>query len=128
MLTPHKEGVLPYDLEGKVFTASSNVTNGEAGPDTLFHYHQNGDVVWADYEGGSIVKGHLIAKVVDEGKLHMNYHHLNTAGELMIGTCISTPVKLDDGRLKFLESWQWLCGDMSPGYTEIIEIRTKPTL
>ena len=29
---------------------------------------------------------------------------------------------LQDGRLKFKEYWQWLSGDMSSGYSEIIEI------
>ena len=39
------------------------------GDGTLFHYHQDGNIVTAEYEGGSIVKGHLIAKVLGDGKL-----------------------------------------------------------
>jgi hypothetical protein len=111
-----------YNLEGKIFTSLSNAENGEVGEDTLFYYHQEGAVVWAEYEGGAILKGHLIAKVLEDGRLQMNYHHLNTAGEIMLGKCSSTPVLLPDGRLKFQEEWQWLSGDHSSGYSEIIEI------
>ena len=111
-----------YDLEGKIFTSLSNSDNGEVGSDTLFYYHQEGNLVWADYEGGSIVKGHLIAKMLEDGRLEMNYHHLNGAGGIMLGKCLSTPQLLADGRLKFQEQWQWLSGDQSSGYSEIIEI------
>ncbi len=111
-----------YDLEGKTFTSISNTGSGEVGEDTVFHYHQEGRVVWAEYTGGAIVKGHLIAQVIEDGKLDMRYHHVNTAGEIMIGTCISTPGTSGDGRLIFKEAWQWLSGDRSSGSSEIIEV------
>lgn len=113
---------MKYNLEGKIFTSLSNTDTGEVDEDTRFNYHQDGNIVWADYEGGSVLKGHLIAKVLDDGLLEMNYHHINKEGKLMIGKCLSTPEKLEDGRLKFKEEWQWLCGDCSSGYSEIIEI------
>ena len=72
--------------------------------------------------GGAIVKGHLIARVTEDGKLDMRYHHVNTDGEIMLGTCLSTPGKSDDGRLMFKEAWQWLSGDQSSGKSEIIEV------
>lgn len=113
---------MDYDLEGKIFISISNTDNGEVGEDTLFHYHQDGNVVWAEYEGGEVLQGHLIAKVVDGGKLDMKYHHINKSGDMRLGSCISTPIQLDDGRLKFQEKWQWLCGDESSGYSEIVEV------
>jgi hypothetical protein len=111
-----------YNLEGKVFRSVSNTGNGEVGSDTLFYYHQDGEVVTAEYSGGSIVTGHLIAIVLPDGRLDMRYHHINDRGELMLGTCISTPELTSDGRLKFKESWQWLSGDMSIGCSEIEEL------
>lgn len=50
-----------YNLEGKTFTSASNTGSGEVGNDTRFRYHQEGRIVWADYAGGAIVKGHLIS-------------------------------------------------------------------
>ena len=40
----------------------------------------------------------------------------------MLGTCISTPGRLPDGRLRFKEEWQWLSGDLSSGYSESEEV------
>ena len=113
---------MDYNLEGKIFASVSNTDNGEVSEDTLFYYHQEGSIVWAEYEGGPIKKGHLIANVIKGAKLEMRYHHINNGGEIMIGKCISTPRLLDDDRIKFQEEWQWLSGDKSSGYSEIIEI------
>lgn len=114
-----------YNLDGKVFRSITNTENGEVGMDTFFHYTQRGEIVTADYRGGTIVSGHLIAKVLDNGQLDMRYHHLNTRGELQTGICRSTPQLLPDGRLRFKESWQWLSGDRSTGESEIEEIEGK---
>jgi hypothetical protein len=62
------------------------------------------------------------ARVTEDGKLDMRYHHVNTDGEIMLPTCLSTPGKSDDGRLMFKEAWQWLSGDQSSGKSEIIEV------
>ena len=113
---------MTYDLDGKIFRSLSNTANGEVGADTLFHYRQTGDIVSADYSGGSIVVGHLIARVLADGRLDMRYHHLNASGEFMLGRCLSTPERLADGRLRFKEQWQWLSGDLSSGHSEIEEV------
>ena len=113
---------MKYNLEGKIFAPISSTGTGEVDDDTLFHYHQKDNLVWAEYEGGPIFKGHLIAKIMENGNLDMQYQHINTQGELMFGKCISTPEKMPDGRLKLNEKWQWLSGDKSSGYSEIIEV------
>ena len=110
-----------YDLEGKTFRSATNSDNGDVGEETFFHYHQSGHLVWADYHGGEIVKGHLIASVLPSGQLDMRYHHVNRQGQIMIGKCLSTPALTPEGKLMFREEWQWLSGDMSSGYSEILE-------
>ena len=87
------------------------------------HYHQQGQLVWAEYRGGAIVFGTLIAKVVEAGCLEMRYQHLNAAGELMTGRCHSMPEVLPDGRLRLHESWQWTSGDGSAGTSIVEEMR-----
>ncbi len=113
---------MEYNLEGKVFRSISNTANGEVGAETLFRYHHTADIVTADYSGGGIVVGHLIARVLAGGRLDMRYHHLNDKGDFMLGECISTPELLPDGRLRFKEEWRWLSGDLSSGSSEIEEI------
>jgi len=112
---------MDYDLDGRVFRSVVNTENGEVGSDTVFHYHQSGRVVWAEYSGGAIVVGHLVANVLPDGRLDMRYHHINRDGEIMIGTCLSTPEPTASGKLRIKEEWQWLSGDLSSGYSEILE-------
>lgn len=113
---------MQYNLDGLVFRSLSNTPNGEVGEQTRFYYRQRGDLVTATYQGGGIVMGHLIAKVLTNGQLDMRYHHLNEQGEFKLGMCLSTPERLEDGRLRFTEEWQWLTGDRSSGRSTIEEI------
>lgn len=112
----------PIHYDGRRFRPLSNSQTGEVGADTLFEYHQKGDVVWATYEGGAIRFGTLIATVDETGALDMRYHHVNAAGELMTGRCRSIPELLPDGRLRLHERWQWTSGDESSGESVIEEV------
>jgi len=111
---------LNYD--NRYFVSASNTENGEVDANTIFHYRQRDDVVWATYEGGAIVIGTLVAKVNADGSLDMRYQHVNRAGELMTGKCRSTPEVLPDGRYRLHESWQWTSGDRSTGKSVVEEI------
>lgn len=115
---------MKINYEGRHFASVRNSAGGDVGQETLFHYHQSGNVVWADYHGGEIVRGHLIAICDEEGRLDMRYHHINTRAELMTGTCLSTPELLPDGRIRSHEKWQWTSGDRSAGESVIEELRT----
>ncbi len=117
-----KKKNMQFNLEGKIFASIDNSGNSEIGEETIFLYHQDGNIAWAEYEGGSILKGHLIANILNDSKLDMRYHHITVRGELCFGKCISTPEILPDGRLKFKEQWQLLSGDNLSGYSEIIEV------
>lgn len=116
--TLHPKNV--YD--NKTFRSVTNTDNGEVSSETLFHYHQQDKLVWAEYAGGSIVKGFLIAVVQPDNSLDMRYEHVNTQGELMTGRCLSTPELLPDGRIRLHEQWQWTSGDQSSGQSVIEEI------
>lgn len=111
--------------DGKTFRSASNTANGEVGTETRFYYHQDGNVVWAEYSGGSIVRGSLIATVREDHSLDMRYHHVNREGELMTGRCQSTPETLPDGRLQLHEQWEWTSGDESFGESVIEEVREQ---
>lgn len=105
------------------FVPKINSNNGEAGASTRFHYRQQGNVVWATYEGGSISFGTLVAKVNLDGSLDMRYSHVNKEGALMAGRCHSIPEVLADGRVRLYEKWRWTNGDESEGDSVIEEVR-----
>jgi hypothetical protein len=85
---------MKYNLDGKIFQSIENTDNGEVGSETLFHYYQDGEIISANYYGGSIRKGHLLGKMLGSGNLEFTYHHINFQGNLMLGKCISVPTLL----------------------------------
>jgi hypothetical protein len=103
------------NYDERKFRSVENSESGEVSVETVFNYRQKGDLVWAEYSGGDIVFGTLIAKVVEDDCLEMRYQHLNKNGELMTGKCFSTPEILADGRIRLHEKWQWTSGDNSSG-------------
>lgn len=112
-----------YNLDGKQFAGVINTASGEVDQRTQFTYHQNANIVWAEYSGGEVLKGQLVAKIRENGLLDMHYQHINTSGKIMTGKCTSEVEKLADGRLKLKKRWQWLCPPYSAGYSEVIEVQ-----
>lgn len=110
------------NYDNRKFTSVANSDTGEVSAETVFDYHQKDDLVWAEYKGGAILFGNLIAKCDADGNLDMRYQHLNKDGALMTGICKSTPEILVDGRIRFHEKWQWTSGDFSKGESVIEEI------
>lgn len=111
-----------FNYDGRIFRSVSNTDNGDVGEQTLFHYHQNNDIVWAEYSGGVIIRGMLIAQLDDNGILDMRYQHITSDGNIMTGKCQSTPEILSDGRYRLHEKWQWTSGDKSSGESIVEEI------
>lgn len=109
--------------DGKTFRSASNTANGEVGDETRFHYHQDGNTVWAEYVGGSVVRGTLIAVVTEDGGLDTRYQHVNVKRELMTRRCRSRLELLEDERLRMHERWKWTSGDLSEGESVVEEVR-----
>ena len=112
----------PINYDKRTFRSVSNTPNGEVDDSTLFHYHQQGDVVWATYAGGAVRFGTLIATVDANARLDMRYSHVNAQGDIMTGICTSTPETLPDGRLRLHEQWRWTSGDGSSGESIVEEV------
>ena len=106
-----------FSLDDRFFTAVENSESGEVSEQTIFCYHQKGNVIWAEYSGGDIVKGFLIGTMDEEHNLHFNYQHMNTDGNLRTGSCDSAP-KIENGKLRFNEKWKWTMGEEG---TSVIE-------
>lgn len=110
------------NYNNRKFASVENSETGEVSAETVFHYHQKENLIWAEYAGGEIVFGNLLAKIVENDCLEMRYQHLNESGELMTGKCFSTPEILADGRIRLYEKWQWTSGDFSAGESILEEI------
>lgn len=105
----------------KKFIPISNTENGETSSETVFHYKQDGNLLTSDYSGGKIKYGHLIGLVDENGNIEIRYHQVNDKGELMTGICFSRPEKLENGKIRLHENWEWTSGDKSKGQSIIEE-------
>jgi antitoxin component YwqK of YwqJK toxin-antitoxin module len=110
------------NYNNRKFRTVSNTRNGDVGNETIFYYKQEQNRIIGDYSGGSIVSGHLMGIVNEDGTIEFLYHHQNTDGVLMAGKCKSTPTIGEDGKLQLKETWKWLTGDLSEGESLIEEI------
>ncbi|CAM3810198.1 hypothetical protein [Alkalicoccus chagannorensis] len=113
------------NYNNKIFVSRENTANGEVSSATTFYYKQEGQILTAEYEGGSIDTGRLIGLVHDDGSLEFRYNHINTAGDLRGGACRSTPETLPDGRIRLHEQWQWMDAEQTEGNSVVEEKRTE---
>jgi hypothetical protein len=90
----------------KTFKGVENYDEGDLNPLTRFHYFHKGEAVWGKIDGGRVVHGSLVARIMEDGKLDMMWHYVNIDGEVVSGTCISAPEVLDDGRIRLHEVWK----------------------
>ena len=114
--------IIMIHYHNKYFRPVQNTQNGETSPETIFHYTQEGNIISSVYQGGKIIKGHLIGIVDDEGKIDMRYHQVNDQNEIMTGICHSVPELLPNGKIRLHETWKWTSGDASQGSSIIEEI------
>lgn len=91
------------NYDNRRFASVENSETGEVSAETVFYYHQKDDIVWAEYAGGRVRFGTLIARVLPDDSLEMRYQHINSAGEMMTGKCVSKPEILPDGRIRLYE-------------------------
>lgn len=93
-------------LKGRVLAGVENSASGDVGQSTTFTYHQDGDVIWAEYAGGAVLRGYLVG-TRQAARLSFRYAHLGTNKETSTGVCESVIEVLGDGRVRFHESWAW---------------------
>jgi hypothetical protein len=108
-------GTLSYD--GRRFRPADQPAAADA---PVGHYHQNGDLVWAEFSGAAVRTGRLVGACRPDGVLDAAYCMITTGGEAIAGTCVSTPTVLPDGRIGLTEQWRRMDG--SSGISHIEEM------
>ena len=93
-------------LDGLVLVPVADQAPGQVGTETRFSYREQDGVVWADYTGGDVVRGHLVG--TREGdRVDFRYVQLRRDGTTASGHCVSLVVELPDGRVRREETWSW---------------------
>jgi hypothetical protein len=83
-------------------------------------YHQDGDLVWAEFSGSAVRAGRLVGTCGPGGVIDATYCMVTATGETIAGGCVSTPTVLPDGRVSLAEQWRRLDG--SSGVSQVEEI------
>jgi len=113
--------VINYD--GRVFRSAAQETLDAGGEGPVGHYHQEGDVVWAEFAGGRVVRGTLVGSCDADGVLHLAYCQLLSDRQVVAGRCTSIPTALADGRIRLHEHWQRFGPAAATGVSVIEEPR-----
>ncbi|MGI5131777.1 hypothetical protein ACQEVB_33590 [Pseudonocardia sp. CA-107938] len=93
-------------LDGRTFVGVTNSGDGEVGAATVFDYHEQADLVWAEYAGGGIRLGRL-AGTRSGDALDFRYVHVSADGSTSSGHCAARLELLPDGRVRSHETWEW---------------------
>jgi len=85
-----------------VMTATTGVVN----KDTIFRFNQQDNVVFAQYEGGGILRGHLVGNL-NGSKLQFRYCQIDENNNLDGGISDCDLLRMPDGRIRMIEKFQW---------------------
>ena len=80
------------------------------------HYHQDGDLITVEIGGGNVRTGRLVGTVDESGVLTASYCMVLADGEVIAGSCLSSPSMLPDGRLLLTEQWRRIDGSSGTSY------------
>ncbi|WP_121741804.1 hypothetical protein [Natronorubrum halophilum] len=93
-------------LDGRTFVGVANDDAGDVSTETRFQFEQTGERIHASYSGGEIADGHLVG-TFDGRQWEIRYAQLTTDGETATGRSVGTVERLEDGRLKVEDEWEW---------------------
>jgi hypothetical protein len=110
-----------FDFNNKKFALIQNSENGQVNTETIFEYKQNGNLVTADYFGGTIKYGKIIADLQGD-KLSMLYQCITTENELKAGKAIAQISVSENEKINLKLNWEWLNNGNDKGTSEYVEI------
>ena len=112
--------MLEFNFNNKTFSVLDNSENGKVNSETIFKYKQEGHLVTADYSGGTIKYGKIIAHLSNK-TLKMLYQCITTENELKSGKAIAKISLTKEKKIKLHLNWEWLGDDNGSGFSEYIE-------
>lgn len=110
-----------FNFDNKRFGLIQNSESGQVNTETVFEYKQQDNLVTADYFGGTIKYGKIIADLQDD-ELNMLYQCLTTDNQLKAGKAIAKISLTEEGKIKLSLNWEWLTNGHEKGVSEYIEI------
>lgn len=110
---------MKISFEGKTFRLIHNSAQGTSGSETRFYYRQTGDVVTAEFSGGSVLHGSILALQRNDF-LDMRYHLVTIENELKSGKALAK-ISKNGGLIQLDLDWEWLAGSGVTGTSTYLE-------
>ncbi len=95
-----------FNFDNVKMNVVKTAANGVVNSNTLFSFHQSGDTVWAEYDGGGVTKGFLVGKV-QGSSLKFRYCQTDINGNLDGGVSNCRLERMTDDRMRMIETFQW---------------------
>lgn len=108
------------NFNNKIFSLVQNSANGTATSNTIFEYKQTGNLVTADYSGGGVKYGKIIAKLEND-TLHMLYQCMTNEDLLKAGKATAKVSLNPQSKIRLTLKWEWLGEIKETGISEYIE-------
>lgn len=109
-----------FNFNNKTFSLLENSENGKVNSETVFKYKQEGNLVTADYYGGTIKYGKIIAHLSNK-TLNMLYQCITTENELKARKASAQISLTKEKKIKLTLNWEWLENKNESGISEYIE-------
>jgi hypothetical protein len=93
------------------------------GDGTEARYHQDGDLVWADFTGGRVRRGTVTGTCGADGTIRLAYTMVLVTGEVIAGHTVNVPRQEPDGRLVLREQWERYGEHAASGVSYLEEVR-----
>ena len=110
-----------FNFNNKRFILLENSKNGKVNSDTVFDYQQDGNLVTADYQGGTVKYGKIIARL-EGAELNMLYQCLTMDNELKAGKALAKITLNKHNKMRLKLDWQWLTAEGTTGTSEYVEM------
>ena len=104
------------DYDGRRFRAAGG------GDGTISQYSQDGDLVWAEFNGGRVRRGTVTGTCAPDGTLRLAYTMVLTTGEVIAGSTVNTPQPGTDGHLVLREEWERYGENAASGVSYLEEV------
>ncbi|MFJ8039532.1 hypothetical protein ACIRBX_03330 [Kitasatospora sp. NPDC096147] len=97
----------------------------EAEDGVVARYHQEDDLVWADFAGGPVRRGNVAGVCSPEGVLELAYTMVLDDGEVIAGRTVNTPYTGPGGDLLIREEWERYGPHARSGTSFLTEVTTE---
>jgi hypothetical protein len=119
------------DYDGRVFRSTggpgdpskcgSPGQSGSGQGDVVGRYHQRGELVWGEFDGGRVLEGRLVGRCRPDGSVEFAYCQVLDGGEIVAGRCVSTPHRRAGGRIALEERYRRMDGTSGVSWIEEVQ-------